>query len=85
MNKQEVKFSEARVLVFLAIANNEFKFASKISAKLGIEYNFLLKRLNEMKTKDWIVPIRRHNRVFYQLTDIAPLSKAKEMVSSETK
>ena len=68
--KQDMKISEARILIFLDRANKAYKYKVQIAKKLDMEYGYLAKILNGMEQKDWIV---RHkslsmNKVYYLLT-----------------
>ena len=69
-----MKQSEARIIIYLNNAESRMKYARQISYKLQIDYAYLLGRLREMKEKLWIQPVRRGNKVFYELTGSAPLS-----------
>ena len=71
-----MKTNEARVLIFLKSAGTEVKYASYIASKLEISYNYLLQTLKTMLIKGWVTQYKRHNRVYYQLTVIAPIDEA---------
>jgi len=75
-NKQEVKKSEAKIMIYLNNVDREFKTATFMAHKLGVEYNFLLIRLRGMAMKGWVQRIKRMNKVFWNNTTIAPLQKA---------
>ena len=83
--KERIKLSEAKILIYLEVAEDRFKYARFISSKLKIEYNFLLGRLREMKDKGWLRSIRREQRKYYELNKAAPLEKAKEVYSNNNK
>jgi len=85
--KQELKISEARVLIFLDTANKAYKYKVEMSSKLSMDYGYLSKILNDMQQKEWI---KRHrslsmNKVFYELTKTGQnmLIKAMEVVNNE--
>ena len=77
-----MKTNEARVLIFLKSAGTENKYASFISSKLEISYNYLLQTLKTMLIKGWVTQYKRHNRVYYQLTEFAPINEAIALHSS---
>lgn len=81
--KQDVKQSEARILIYLRNASPMFCFAKQIGMKLGIDYGYLIRILSEMKSKEWINSERRETKVFYFVTPKAPLEISKKVVSGE--
>jgi len=77
-----MKKSEARILTYLSQVSNENKYATKISAKLEIDYNYLLRILASMVTKGWLKRIESQRKVSYEITNKAPLDKARTTISS---
>jgi hypothetical protein len=85
-NKQVIKKSEARILVYLNNVKSPNKYASQMSYKLNIEYGYLIRLLKQMVHNDWIIPIRRSNKIFYEINnETAPLSKATELLQQANK
>lgn len=85
-NKQQMKKSEARILVYLKTADPRLRYSAKIAAKLGTDYGYLLKTLNEMVTKTWIKKIKSdYGKTFYQLTGKANMRIAVEIVADLSK
>jgi DNA-binding MarR family transcriptional regulator len=79
--KQYLKKSEAKILVYLNQVDNRLKYKTMISNKLGIDYGYLMRILNNLESKQWIRSLRSHsNKVFYELTKKAPLQKAKDLL-----
>jgi DNA-binding MarR family transcriptional regulator len=84
MYKQDLKVSEARVLVFLSQVDARHKFARQISNKLDMDYAYLLARLKVMSNRDWVQPIKRDRKVFYELK-FPPLDKAIELLEKKAR
>ena len=84
-NKQTIKTSEARILVFLSNVSAPIRYASQISFKLNIEYGYLIRILKGMVHNQWITPIRRANKIFYEVNSSAPLKLANELLQKQTK
>tara|TARA_R100000656_G_C3943283_1_gene127071 strand:+ start:340 stop:609 length:270 start_codon:yes stop_codon:yes gene_type:complete len=78
--KQFIKKTEAKILVYLNNVDRVFKNATFMAHKLDMEYNFLLIRLRGMKLKGWVMRIKSQNKVFWNITTIAPLQKAIEVL-----
>lgn len=74
------KKSEARVLVYLDSVDSPLKFARQMSIKLNMDYAYLLGRLRDMKEKNWIKPIRREQKVFYENKFFAPVQEAYDLL-----
>lgn len=83
--KKPIKLSEARILIYLHNVDSPMKWATKMSVKLGMDYIYLLRILAQMKQKNWIKPIRRANKIFYEPTNKAPLVEANERVLQQKK
>lgn len=79
-NKQAVKMSEARILIYLSNVTSPNKYASPMGYKLQIEYGYLIRILKGMVTNGWLIPIRRANKIFYEISTSAPLVIAKQLV-----
>jgi len=79
--KQEVKKSEAKIMIYLNNVDRVFKNATFMAHKLSMEYNFLLIRLRGMALKGWVTRVKSGNKVFWNNTTIAPLSKAVKVLN----
>ena len=77
-----MKYSEARILVYLSQVHNPDKFVRKISTKLRMDYGYLGRLLYEMMNKKWLKKHRLENKVFYDLRANAPLKEAKKMLEA---
>ena len=79
--KQALKASEARILVYLAVVNPSKSYPKAISAKLDIDYAYLLNILGRMAYKHWIKQEAGALRTYYKVNPSAPLEKAKELLA----
>jgi len=80
--KKEVKMSkmkrsEARILIFLSVCPDRYKYARHIASKLSMDYCYTLQILNSLKMFKTIIPIKRGNKIFYELNKLDQLEKAK--------
>lgn len=73
----DMKKSEARIIVYLSQVSNNNKWVSIISAKLNIDYAYIIKILKLMKAKHWIRSDKQRIKTYYFLTKLAPLESAK--------
>ena len=76
-----MKKSEARLIIYLKQVDNINKFGAKISMKLEMDYNYTLRILKGMESKGWIHTHKRHNKVFYDLTEDAPTKESSLLLS----
>lgn len=73
--KQELKLSEARVLILLDGANEQVKYTQGISTKLDIGYNYLLQIIDGLLKKGWVRKYHMKRKTFWSLS-----TKGKDMV-----
>jgi DNA-binding MarR family transcriptional regulator len=73
-----VKESEARILIYLSVVPAIKKNLTTISRKLGMDYGFCIRVLNDMVAKEWVFKHRHGRFMSYYLTDSAPVEHAKE-------
>ena len=78
--KQDIKLSEARILVYLESVTNRFKFVGAIASKIKTDYGYTLHILKEMHEKGWLRRDKQITKSYYFLTNVAPLKEAKEMM-----
>ena len=84
MNKPLMTQTEARILIYLKMANPKIQYAKFMSASLEIDYNRLLNVLYQMEFKNWIK--RQKNlslKIFYNLTGKANLQTAMEILDKK--
>lgn len=69
-NKQPIKKSEARILVYLYTVVKPLRYMTAISTKLDIDYGYVQQLLRGMVTKGWLVRFKTkgNNKVFFALT-----------------
>ena len=84
-SKQELKVSEARILLYLSQVNNTSKNVANISTKLSIGYSYLSNLLRDMVSKRWVFKHSLQTKMFYDLTvdGKALLKKARRVVADE--
>ncbi len=75
-----MKLSEARIIIYLKTAEVNLRYVQKISAKLDIDYGYILKVLATMLDKSWIVQIKYPVKTFYRLTDTCPIDEAMKKI-----
>ena len=88
MTKQEIKMSEARILVYLSVVHNTKKNVTSISNKLEMDYSYCMRILQSMTAKGWLFKHKSRRLMFYDLTDKAPVELAKNqymMMSLQSK
>lgn len=78
-----MKQSEARILTYLKSADTVHKFARQIATKLNMDYNYILRVILGMVNKEWITSVRRSNKIFYHLTEDAPIEEASSLLSED--
>jgi hypothetical protein len=76
-----LKLSQARIMKFIEVADPKYTYAKHMSQKLQMDYIYLINILGELKFKKWIRPVRRGNRVFYELNKSAPLDLINTKIS----
>ncbi len=81
--KKEIKGSEARILVYLSLVSKPMKSVELISQKLEIDYIYTIRILKEMVLKGWLFKHKLSRNMFYDLTRDAPVSKARDSLSSD--
>jgi len=78
--KQDLKVSEARILVYLNQADGRLRTLLKISSKLDIDYSYANKIISVMISKRWIYKERGTLRPYYHISVNAPLKEAKQVL-----
>ena len=79
-NKQFLKKSEARIIVYLHNASMHVKYVAAISEKLGLDYAYTIRILRGMLAHNWVRREHRENKTFYILKGTAPLNTAKKVL-----
>lgn len=79
MNKQIIKESEARIIIYLANVPNTQKNLINISQKLEIDYGYTLRILTSMNSKGWVTKHKHGRFVSYDITTKAPLKLAQQL------
>lgn len=82
VKKQEIKQSEARILVYLSVVDKTRKHVTAISNKLEIDYSYCMRVLQAMVSKKWLVKHQYKRHMVYYLTSEAPLELAKTQFNS---
>lgn len=80
--KQKIKQSEARILVYLSIVHNTRKHVTAIANKLEIDYSYTMRVLQAMVAKGWLRKHQYRRHMFYDLTAESPLETAKTAFNS---
>jgi predicted transcriptional regulator len=83
MEKQRIKQSEARIMVYLSVVHNTRKTVTHIAHKLEMDYSYTMRILQSMHAKQWLKKHKYRRFMFYDLTDTAPLTLAKQMYLTE--
>ena len=79
--KQELKMSEAKIIIYLKNVEDTKKHAFNIVEKLFVDYGYLLRILQGMVSKGWLRKIVSGTNVVYELTSFAPYDKAVKLVA----
>ena len=79
--KQFLKESEARIIIYLNNATNERKYVSMISAKLNIDYTYLMRLLKGLLARNWLKVHYFNNKSFYDINSHTPILTAKKVLS----
>lgn len=74
--KQAIKQSEARILVYLSVVHNTRKHVTAIANKLESDYSYVMRILQAMVAKGWLYKHQYKRHMFYNLTDKAPVAQA---------
>ena len=82
-HKRPIKLSEARIIVYLEEVAKTKRFVGAISAKLDIDYGYVLKILDQMRAKQWVRREHYATKSHYFLTLKTPIQEAKEVVSND--
>lgn len=77
--------SEARIIIYLDVADKRHKNTTQISRKLNMDYGFTLRTLHAMKARLWVKSIRNGQKVFYELTSKTPMKSAISTMERYTK
>jgi DNA-binding MarR family transcriptional regulator len=73
---EELKNSEARLLIYLQHAAKPLKEAQSASYTLKIDQSYVIRILDEMRQKGWVKPYKYEGKTFYSLTLLAPYADA---------
>ena len=82
-HKQSIKVSEARIIIYLEKVEKTKRFVGAISAKLDIDYGYVLKILDQMRAKQWVRKEHYATKSHYFLTVKSPIEEAKEAMLNE--
>ena len=75
-----MKKSEAKMLIYLQNVTPRLKSPTMISAKLNLDYCYLVRILRVMEAKGWVRGCKSATKTFYNLTSSSPVEKAKELM-----
>ena len=75
-----MKRSEARILVFLETASKPHRYLRQISAKLQIDYAYVLQIVEQMVEKGWAIKMPESNKIYIANSPDAPTDEAKEIL-----
>lgn len=81
--RQDIKQSEARILVYLSIVHNTRKHVTAITNALENDYSYTMRILQAMTAKGWLKKHAFKRHMFYDLTEAAPLESAKKSLLSD--
>ena len=84
MNKKPIKNSEARIIVYLSVVHNTRKYVTAIANKLEIDYSYLMRQLQCMTAKGWLLKHQFRRHMFYDLTPAAPVELAYKSLADES-
>lgn len=74
----EIKESEAKILMYLSVVPSTKKNLINICQKLDMNYGYGIVVLREMNGKGWVFKHKRGRFMAYDLTPKAPLDLAKK-------
>ena len=83
-DKKEVKESEAKILIYLSVVHPTRRYVTAIANKLLIDYSYIMRILQGMTAKGWLRKHQYRRKMFYSITEFAPLETAKNVVLSDT-
>lgn len=83
MKKQDLKQSEARILVYLSVVHDTRKHLTAIASKLEIDYSYTMRILAAMVAKGWLRKQQNRRFMYYHPTHFAPLESAKNLVIAQ--
>ena len=69
--------------MYLNTVSKPMKNGSYISGKLDIDYIYVMKLMRSMFAKEWIKTYRYDETTYFEITEKAPLDKAKVILSDE--
>ncbi len=81
--KQELKTSEARILVLLNQVDDKCRYTGAIAAKLDMDYSYTIHILNVMNDKGWLSTKSVGIKMHHFLTKKAPLNAAKKLLGGK--
>lgn len=79
MEKQPIKQSEAKILIYLSVVHNTRKHVTAIAHKLEIDYSYCMRVLQSMVAKGWLKKHAYKRHMFYNLTEWAPIDLAQRV------
>lgn len=82
--KQEIKQSEARIIVYLSMVHNTRKHVTAMANKLEIDYSYIMRILQSLVAKGWLYKHQYRRHMFYDLTEQAPVESAKKCLLDES-
>jgi hypothetical protein len=82
--KQEIKNSEARILIYLQAVHPTRRYVTAIANKLDVDYSYLMRVLQAMTAKGWLTKHQHRTMMFYTNTPAAPLEGARLRLMSDS-
>ena len=76
--KQEIKVSEAKIIVFLNQVDTKYKYTIYIAEKLKMDYNYCIRIIYGMVNKGWIRREKVRRKIFNFNTKKSPIQRARE-------
>ena len=84
MVKKPITQTEAKILVYLSVVHNTRKNLTAIAHKLEIDYSYVMRVLQAMVAKGWLMKHQVRRKMFYELTQESPLESAKNALLSDS-
>lgn len=81
--KQDIKQSEARILIYLSVVHFTRRHVSAIAHRLEMDYTYVLRVLAAMKAKGWLKCHKHRRFMYYELTESSPLELAKKAYNGD--
>lgn len=78
-----IKRQEARIIIFLCTAENHLKDLTSVSNKLKIDYSYLVKLLQGMYEKGWVMTHKYNNETYINITAQSPIKEANKRIIGE--